>query len=116
MSLAVDVNNKLYGWGWGQMMVFDHVINEPKEIKYFKDYIIDEIKCGFVHCYVKTVCEKYFLFGRNGDKECMVVDDDLGYVSRPNQINDIVLNKLNCNIVDIYLGHFNTTIICQSLP
>ena len=96
MSLAIDENDKLYGWGWARMMVFDTDINKPKEIKYFNDYIIDEIKCGFSHCYVRTVCRKHFLFGSNFYKESMA--------SEPNEISDIVKNKLNCKIFDISLG------------
>ena len=113
MSLAVGVNNKLYGWGW---LTFK--IDEPKEIEYFNDYIIDEIKCGCRHCYVKSVCGKQFLFGNNRDKECMVFDSNSRYVSEadPNQINDIVSDKLNCKIVDVFLGNLSTTLICQSLP
>ena len=73
------------------MIVFDECKHEPTLIEYFKDYVIEKVKCGFVHCYAKSNSVNHFLFDRNGDNECMVFDDDAKYVHIPNQIDDIAL-------------------------
>ena len=81
-------------------------------IKFLDDYIVDEIKCGWRHNYVGTVCGKHYMFGDNEDKGCVKFDGD-DFFSKPHRIDDII--KTECKIdkiVSVELGYYNTFIIC----
>ena len=95
------------------VMKFMHdYVYEPIRIKYFDDYIVDGIKCGEQHSYVHTESGGHYLFGVNGDYECIVFDD-INAVITPNYINGIIMEQCQIKMfVDVIPGYCNTKIIC----
>ena len=63
----------------------------PKPIPFFRDKVVDTIKCGFFHTYVKTVDGEHYLFGTNKNSECITSNEQ--YVSLPFYINEVVRKK-----------------------
>ena len=116
-NMAIDVNGRLYGWGPNQTLqcgidAGDDVI-EPTMIEFFKEYVIDEVKCGYDHNMVRTKCGKYFLFGSNEYNECITFGGEKK-AALPNRIDELIKNKCNAqHIVDVIPGWYNTKIICM---
>eukprot|EP01084_Bolivina_argentea_P193931 332699_1 len=108
-NLAIDSNGNVYSWGYnkfGQCADNSTVdVITPKLIKYLKDYKVCFIKCGQYHSYVKTVDEKYFLFGRNNDNQC-ITNDCRDIVTVPCCIK----TSINEKIMSIKLGLDETLI------
>ena len=73
---------------------------------------MDTIKCGEEHSYVHTKCDRHYLFGENGDNECLVLDN-VSPVLSPHCINDIITKQINIDtIIDIVPGYYNAKLIC----
>ena len=115
-SLAIDIDGSVYSWGlneYGECGNDEHdVIEEPMKIKFFKDFVVDDIKCGYRHSYVYTKDGGQYLFGSNIYNEC--VSTKCNKIKIPFRINDIVRYKLGVKeIVNVSVGYFNTKIICK---
>ena len=116
--VALDMNGKLYSWGgYAELLGHGEDYTEgeiPKLIERLKDYVVDLIRCGVRHTYARTTCGQHFMFGRNRFGECMIVE--IGkYLGKPMTVHEYI--KENCNIlriIDIFPGHYNTKIICES--
>ena len=119
-ALALDMNGNVYSWGYNRygQCGFDRnedgddSIYTPRQIEYFDKYEVSVIKCGEDHSYVGTKCKRNFMFGYNGDNECIKFDGEKR-VSIPHQIDDIVRQKCNIEeIIDVFPGRANTKIVC----
>ena len=115
--LAVDVDGKLYSWGrnyYGQCGVsMDnmHNVMKPTLIETLKEYKIVVIRCGNFASYVKTECDKHFMFGSNDYGELFRFDG-IKNVRRPHRVDKIILNRCKAKkIIDIHLGYFSTKVI-----
>jgi len=87
---------------------------EPKPISFFKDFIVEKIRCGSYSSYVKTTDGGHHLFGMNKHFECLLFDDDVKIVTEPHKVNDIVKEKCGITeILEIFPGDYNTKIICK---
>ena len=120
-NLALDVNGKVYSWGDnedGQCGFAteeddgEDTIFEPRCIDYFANEIVDCIKCGEDHSYVRTVTGQHFFFGCNEHNECLTFDGEM-IVSKPRRIDEILMEKYGIqSIVEVDVGFYNTKIIC----
>ena len=119
-NLAVDTDGKVYSWGtniYGQCGTCDdEYMNVPTLIEDLKEYEIDLIRCGHHHSYVKTSCDKHYLFGKNENGECSLEklenDDSDDYVTRPLRVDKIILDKCNgISIVDVFPTYLCTKVI-----
>eukprot|EP01084_Bolivina_argentea_P129851 229297_1 len=113
-TLAVDYNNNIYSWGrnfhgqCGDGSKYDIAI--PKLIVALKDYNIVNINCGLYHSHAQTDDNKHYLWGKNGNHQCLVFTE--GCVLLPHLINDAIKELTNGKIInDIYLGFDNTIVI-----
>ena len=113
-NLALDSEGCVYSWGMNDGGrcgdgTMDHVF-VPTPIPCFKDKIVDIIKCGFFHSYVKTVDGDHYLFGFNQDSECIASTEQ--YVTVPCCINEKVrMQFMIREIISVHPGCYNTTII-----
>ena len=116
-NLALDINNKVYSWGFnydgqcGDGSVDN--IKIPKLINDLKYIEVLEIKCGYHHNYCKSKDGSHFIFGKNQHNEC-ITDNNKIYISKPFRINDII-NKYypDSEIKSISLGQQNTKLILE---
>ena len=119
-NIALDTEGNIYGWGqnrYGQCG-FDTEdeentdVDKPRRITFFDKFVVDEIKCGWKHNWVKTKCGRNYLFGSNSHYECLVFEDNPD-MAMPHCIDGIVQSKCQIGkIIDVALGYFNTIIIC----
>ena len=115
-NLVLDDQGRIYSFGYnltGQCGdgSTDRV-RVPKLIETLKDYEVVEIKCGTHMSYCRTKCGKNFLWGSNGDNECMNSASSVSSVKIPYQIDDAVKNQCNAeSIVRVFPGYACTKII-----
>ena len=97
-SLVLDNQCRIYSFGYnyfGQCGDGEtKSVFTPKMIKTLKDFKVLEIKCGSLTSYCKTECRKNFLWGSNGNNNCMEFEENINYVSVPKQIDNIVKKKM----------------------
>ena len=113
-SLAIDVEGKVYSWGQnddgqcGLDNIYD-VVDIPELIEEIKEYKVEVIKCGNAHSYVRTECNKHFMFGSNEYGECFGGDER---IVRPHRVDEIILDKCKVKrIIDIEVGYYSTKVI-----
>ena len=103
------------GEEWGETMCGCNahaVFDKPRRIEFFDDFVVEEIKVGRRHNYVRTRCGKNYMWGDNEDMGCIKFDGEK-FIARPHRIDDIV--KMHCEIdkvVDVELGYYNTLVFC----
>ena len=66
----MDVNGNVYSWGCNNYGQCGHIIDrnditEPRRIGVFDDYVVEKVKVGWRHNYVKTDSGKHYIFGDN---------------------------------------------------
>ena len=128
-SLALDVDGMVYSWGYngagecgvGAVMT-ENEITEPMMIEDLKEYKVEIIRCGVTHNYVRTECNKHYMFGSNDDWQCLWFkendEDDNGdylFVKRPYRIDPVVRKECVGDIVDVFVGYHSTKILVTCL-
>ena len=118
--LALSFELNVYGWGNnknGQCGDDEKVkyIDTPKLIEEFIGVKVKGIDCGSFHSYCVTMeteeNEKHYLFGSNGDNECITYDER-DFVFKPFCIDDMIEKYCDGKkILSVSLGHYNTKII-----
>ena len=114
-NLALDTKGNVYGWGynyWGQCGDGSRMnVLEPKKID-FKGMKVKVIKCGSNHSYCKTNDGRNWLWGRNENNECLVLNDKRKRRKIPFCIDRVIEKKCNGQrIKDVFLGYNNTKIL-----
>eukprot|EP01084_Bolivina_argentea_P207333 353753_1 len=100
-NLALDVNGNVYSWDIGL----------PQIMKHFESFEIETIKCGYMHSYVKTKCNKHYMFGENKYNECLMFDGT-ERVTVPHRIDEIVYKKVKqMKSMEVFLGYNSTVIV-----
>lgn len=116
---AVDTEDRVYSWGMninGQCAQEEDGGDEdgikvPTQIEFLNEYRVDYVSCGEEHSVVKTKCNKYFIFGGNGDNECMTFTSSPS-IMIPYRIDNIIKDKLKINsIEEICLGYYSTIVV-----
>ena len=111
--LVLDYDGNMYSCGcnsYGQCGDGNcYGLIEPVKIdcEYIGKVVV--IKCGTYHSYCKTIDGKHFMWGSNDNFEC-VVDDK--YIYSPIRIDQVLMDEYDKEIIDVFLGHFNTKILC----
>ena len=115
-NLALDDEGRVYSWGTndngecGQGPDED-TIYEPRLIKEVKDYIVTDVGCGFSHSYLKTDCDKHYMFGSNSDGECCSYNDERN-VFVPYRVDEIIKDKCKAtDVIKIVPAYYNTKVI-----
>ena len=111
-SLAIDFDNKIYGWGdnsYCQCGLVGTTIAVPMMIDAFKDMNVKSMKCGDFHSYVCTMEGDHYLFGCNNEGQCIDVikNKEVGDNISPYKINDDIDGEL----YDICLGKSETVLL-----
>ena len=88
---------------------FDENVNEPKEIIMFRG-IVEEIKAGDNHVYVKCNGGKHYFWGNNEYGQCMV-DSKVKCVRTPHLLN---LKEKQMEIINVVVSRSYTVLIVQS--
>ena len=83
----------------------------PTLIEDLKGFKVDTIRCGYKHSYVRTKCGKHYLFGSNLYNECLQFGKYPEYVPWPYRVDQIIQNKCNAILKDVYPGDKCTTCI-----
>ena len=115
-SLAIDINSKVYSWGFNEsgqceLGYAEDYVYKPKQIQELDDYVVDTVKCGYSNSSIKTECEKWYMFGCNRYGECL--HSDAQQVLTPHRIDIFLKETYNIDeIIDISLGAYNTKIVC----
>ena len=109
----IDFDNRVWSFGdnsWGQ--IGDGTgqnANKPKELIMFRDCIVEDIKCGQGHVYLK--CNdggnKHYLWGRNEYNAC--ISESSASFKSPQ-----LLDLKDMDIKDIFLGDNNTKLIVSA--
>ena len=121
LVLALDEKGNVWQWELERDTMYtsywtssnDPSNEPPTMINGLSNYNVDLIRCGTEHAYIKTKCGKYFVFGNSQEGEGILSAMD--YYSTATRVDEYV--KWACNasrIVDIFPGHFNTKVICES--
>ena len=119
-SLALDVQGHVYSFGeneygqCGQCVDFDFIF-EPMLIEALQQYCVDMIQCGPQQSYCRTTCGKHFMFGYNGNGECLVSGDEIEEcvsVLVPHRIDTLVIKQCCSFIGGVWLGSSRTFIKC----
>ena len=119
-NLALTIDGKVYAWGangdgqcgFGSDEKF---VEMPRRIEFFDEYIVESIKCGWRHNWIRTECGADYMFGDNGDNECIKFGDnnnDFTCVLWLHRIEEIVKHQCKVKyIIGIALGCYTTQII-----
>lgn len=123
-ALALDVNGRVYAWGYnhqGQCAIGDNIprrIYTPRLIDALIDYDIDLIRCGYNHCTARSKCGNHWIWGQNDDNECLTYEQDeydrFDNVHSTKRIDKII--KETCevgSVVEVHPGYYSTKIICK---
>ena len=118
-NLALCMDGNVYSWGLnssgqcGHDMDGQFSIPIPTKIDAFDDEEVVVIKCGEEHSYICTASGKHYLFGSNGDYECLKEDAD--EVPEPYRFDEVIKEKYKIkSIIDVDIGYYNTKIIAIS--
>ena len=107
--IMMDYDNRIYTFGDNQCgQIGDgkqENVNQPKEIVLFRDRIVEEIKSGTNHVYVKCNENQHWFWGYNKYGQCMV--DEQQIVKTP----QLFENSKNMKIEYVSLGCDNTKVI-----
>ena len=79
-------------------------VNEPYEIVGFRDRIVEEIKTGSYHTYVKCNGDEHWFFGDNNYGQCMA--EGYGPILTPQ-----LFDSKDMKIENVFLGNGNTKFI-----
>ena len=114
-NLALSVDGNIYGWGenYDGQCGFDtdgHSVKEPTKVEFFDKYVVESIKAGWAHNWIRTQCGADYMFGYD---ECIEFEDN-STRKKPHRIDEIINTqcKVDC-IIDIAIGCYNTQIICH---
>ena len=83
------------------------MVTEPRELIMFRDSIVEEIKCGQGHVYLRCDGNKHYLWGRNKCNAC--ISGDANSIKSPE-----LLDLKDIEIKDIFLGYSNTKLIVST--
>ena len=116
-SLALDDGGNVYSFGrnrYGQCGdgTLDH-LSQPKLIEALRENKVDLIRCGTYDSYCRTQCGKHYLFGYDGNGECLS-GEDFECVLTPRCIDEVVhsqCRKKIDTILGVYPGDQNTFIL-----
>ena len=86
----------------------DENVNEPKEMIMFRG-IVEEIKTGNYHVYVKCNGGEHYFWGRNDYGQCMV-ESKMECVKTPHLLN---LKEMYIDIINVFVGWNYTIFIVQ---
>ena len=109
-AIMMDAQNRIWTFGdngfgeIGDGTESEHV-TEPFELKIFSELSVEIFWMGKHHVLVKCEGDKYWIWGRNHNNECLV-GADLNMVRSP-QLFDLKDTKIK----DVFLGYNNTKII-----
>ena len=116
--MALDTNGNVYSWGnnYSGQCGYESsstFINIPNKINAFDGEIVDVIKCGDAHSYIRIISGKHYLFGSNGDNECLYEDYAIDQVEEPYRFDEVIKSQYKIkSIIDVYLGNYNTKLVC----
>ena len=114
--LVLSEDGIAYSWG---MNVFgqcgngntSHVVSENPHCIHIED--VKSIRCGYLHCSVKTQNGEHFMFGCNSNAECLAFTEG-DSVPYPYRLERGVIGKLGIEkIIEVYPGHSNTKLMCE---
>lgn len=120
-NLALDSLGRVYSWGNNENGECgfctiendddEDCINIPRLIVFKeKEIVIEDIGCGAFHSWCKSTENKHYLFGQNGDYECLLLENT-NNIETPICINKI-LEELypDKSIASVKLGYETTCI------
>ena len=102
-SLALDVNGNVYGFGhnqYGQCCRNSTVatVSTPSLIESFKNQNVVRIDAGYYNSLCVTEKNEYFMFGNNGDNECVAPKFFNAYkICNPYCVSPIIERQVNKN-------------------
>ena len=106
-NLLLDSDGNVYTFGrscfeacgLGSMNEVTENVNEPTMIKIDKKF--DNIQCGKLHSYMKSVCNIHFLFGNNERNQCGLLKVRDNCIYKPLAINEIVKEIVMGEFIEI---------------
>ena len=113
--VTLDDNGNVYcfgmnsEWQCGNYDVDGENVYIPDKITNNLDIV--DIKAGHYHNVLKTVDNKYYLFGWNQYNQCLVINDRINNVFKPTLFDDTMFVSLNMKIIQIYPGYKETRIV-----
>ena len=115
-ALILTQDGNVYSWGsnnCGQCGVGHQMqVESLTIIQDVKKYFVTGIKCGFWNSYLRTECDKHFLFGSNGHGQCLKSNNET-FITRPYRFDQGIKDKFKIKCIsDVSLGYQNTKIVC----
>ena len=106
--ITMDYNNCVWIFGDNRngkiVDVLDEIINVPVEMIMFRDFIVEEIKSGQHHVYLKCNGDQHYFWGNNLYNQCLAEGNFV--ITTPH-----LLNLKQIEIKHVFLGSFYTMVI-----